>query len=147
MPLSPATAYAFVVFGLLLVYAELTRPGAVLPGTCGLVLLCLGSHGLWRCGLRAGGLALCAAAVALFSAEAIGRSRLWLGGLPATAALIAGSLTLCRTPVPPLLAITGSVAMGASTTLLLRASRRARRNKSVTAEHAAGTERHSAAYS
>ena len=42
----PNLAMAAAVLGMFLIYWELLRPGSVLPGSCGAVLLMLGVHGV-----------------------------------------------------------------------------------------------------
>jgi membrane-bound serine protease (ClpP class) len=66
----PNAAYALVILGLLAGFVELIRPGLILPGVCGAVMVMLGIATLAEQGLEPAGVAMvvagwfCAAAVA-----------------------------------------------------------------------------------
>ena len=121
--------------GLLLLFVECLRPGRVLPGAAGLLLLLLGIHGLASLPLRPAALLLIAIAVILLTASAIRRVR-WPTGLLGTAAL-AAALPWLVTPQPqhpragvtPWLGVLAGLVLGAASSLLLQAASRARANK------------------
>ena len=125
-----AIAYTFTILGVLLVYAELVRPGAILPGSLGVLLVCWGAHALWQHSPQPRGVALCVFGIALFLAEARYKTHVIAGAL-GTVMLGIGSRLLFRDPLPFLLASAGALLIGIPSTLLARLNRRARQNKTV----------------
>ena len=130
MALSAGTAYSLTVLSILLVYIELIRPGAILPGVCGLMLLCFGAHELWRQSFHAKGVGLCIFGIGLVAAEAVLTAR-FISGALGTVALIAGSLLLCGDRIPAAVAVAGGLAVGLTSTVLAALGCSARRNKSA----------------
>ena len=111
---SPDLAVAFIVVGLLGVYAEFCGPGRIWTGTGGSALVVLGSWGLSRHPLHAEGLLLLGLALLLVCAQSRPPLRIaWSFG---TAAFLYSGLVASAVLVP-------------LSTFLLATAVRARRNK------------------
>ena len=147
LQLSPEAALIGFTVGMLLIYLELNRPGLVLPGAAGLllVLLALGSllaetrMGAFR--LSGGGLVLIGTATALLLLDLLRRTS-FIVALAATGALCLGFAHLLASPAPigggeasaaahiaaPVAVLCGLL-LGLATAALTRIARRARANK------------------
>ena len=136
--MDPNVAFILLAIGALALYAEFNHPGAVIPGTVGVVFILLASFALNLLPVRFAALAMIIGAFALFAAEAKFASHgvLTTGGI---ALLTMGGLFLVDAPIPEmrvhlLTAIAVSVPLGLITAFLMSIAVRARRNKIVTGE-------------
>ncbi|MCC6344445.1 MAG: hypothetical protein IT166_19750 [Bryobacterales bacterium] len=69
----PNAAFALIIFGLLAGYVELIRPGLIVPGVCGAVMVMLGIAGLVERGLEPAGVGMVAAgAICVAAAGRVG---------------------------------------------------------------------------
>jgi membrane-bound serine protease (ClpP class) len=124
----PNVAVACVFIGLLIGYIELLRPGLVLPGVAGLVLVMLGIASLSALPSHLPSLALVVAAFVLLYLDA--RFRLYgIAGLCAAALMAAGLRYGLRGAVSWAVAIALSVPYILITDWLLGLALRARANK------------------
>jgi membrane-bound serine protease (ClpP class) len=124
----PNVAVASVFIGLLIGYVELLRPGLVLPGVAGLVLIMLGVASLWPQPVHSPSLLLIVIALVLLYLDA--RLRLYgVAGLLAAAALAAGLRYGFREAVSWAVAIGLSIPFVVITDWLLGLALRARLNK------------------
>jgi membrane-bound serine protease (ClpP class) len=117
-------------------YIEFNNPGAVLPGTVGVVFILLALFALNLLPTRFAAIGLIIGAFALFAAEAKFASHgvLTIGGI---ALLTIGGLLLVDSPIPEmrvhlLTALSVSIPLGLITAFLMSIALRARRNKVVT---------------
>ncbi|MBV9266979.1 MAG: hypothetical protein JO061_12490 [Acidobacteriaceae bacterium] len=133
--MTPDLAFVVAISGALGIYFEIARPGKVLPGVGGCVLLAWGGYSLAKHSVTAAGLALIGASVLLFVTEAAWDTR-FIAGLAGTVALCVGSTMLLagRPRISTTVGCTMSVLFGAVTTVLAAAARRARRNKRIDLE-------------
>jgi membrane-bound serine protease (ClpP class) len=136
--MDPNVAFILLAIGALALYAEFNHPGAVIPGTVGVVFILLASFALNLLPVRFAAVAMIIGAFALFAAEAKFASHgvLTTGGI---ALLTMGGLFLVDAPIPEmrvhlLTAIAVSVPLGLITAFLMSIAVRARRNKIVTGE-------------
>ena len=114
--------------GLLLLYVECNRPGRVIPGVVGLLLLLLGLHSLSQLPLRPGAIFLVTLAFALLALTLRGTAP-WLWLLAGTALLSCGLARLpARQAWSPPAALCGLV-LGSVTGWLATIAGRARRSK------------------
>jgi membrane-bound ClpP family serine protease len=123
-------AFCSCVLGAGLVYIELLRPGRVIFGLAGLVLIAVGCYELWRNSPAREGLSLVVLALLFFVIEAIWKT--WfLAAVAATVSLCWGVVRLFPRPaqIEPALGVTGSILVGAVTTFLSYSAKRARANK------------------
>jgi membrane-bound serine protease (ClpP class) len=132
--LTPDANLILFTLGLLLIYIELNRPGAILPGALGLTVALLSVASLSRFGLQGSGLVLVGTASALLLLDLFRRT-------PVVVA-IAATLALClgfghivagpvHTRVQSLTAAACGIVLGAGTSVLTRLARRARANKAL----------------
>lgn len=128
--IGPDAAFVLALGGILLIYLEFIRPGGVIPGTLGAAATLSGAYLLSHHSPTHLGLALLAASIILFVADAILETNSALG-LAAAACLTAGSLVLFRPPLrfPPVFAVPICVCFSSVTLFLSYAARLARRNK------------------
>lgn len=133
--MDPNIAFILLAIGALALYAELNHPGAVLPGTVGLVFILVAAFALNLLPTRFAALVLILAAFALFAAEAKFASHgvLTIGGI---ALLTLGGLLLVDSPIPEmrvhlLTALAVSIPLGLITAFLMSIALKARRNKQV----------------
>ena len=126
---SPDLAVAFIVVGLLGVYAEFCGPGRIWTGTGGSALVVLGSWGLSRHPLHAEGLLLLGLALLLVCAQSRPPLRIaWSFGTAAF--LYSGLVMLLDSPgINRWLAFGASAVLVPLSTFLLATAVRARRNK------------------
>jgi membrane-bound ClpP family serine protease len=128
--MEPSEAFILVLVGTLCAYGEFVRPGRVVAGLTGSLMVVAGVHGLSRMQLSGAGIALSGIAAALFLSEAFWRV-CFASGAAATALLSASSCLLVRHPhsLSPGLTIPGCVIFGGMTTFLCWQGKRARQNK------------------
>jgi membrane-bound serine protease (ClpP class) len=134
--MDPNVAFLLLAVGLLSLYVEFNHPGAVVPGTVGVIFLLLAGFALNLLPVRFAALALIAVAFALFALEAKFASHgvLTTGGI---VLLTLGGLLLVDAPIPEMrvrlfTALAVSVPLGIITAFLMTIALRARRNKVVT---------------
>ena len=134
--MDPNVAFILLAVGLLSLYVEFNHPGAVVPGTVGVVFILLAAFALNLLPVRFAALALITASFLLFALEAKFASHgvLTTGGI---VLLTLGALLLVDAPIPEmrvhlLTAVAVSVPLGAITAFLMSIALRARRNKVVT---------------
>ena len=133
--MDPNIAFILLAIGALALYAEFNHPGAVVPGTVGVVFILIAAFALNLLPTRYAALGLILAAFALFAAEAKFASHgvLTVGGI---ALLTLGGLLLVDSPIPEmrvhlLTALAVSIPLGLITAFLMSIALKARRNKMV----------------
>jgi membrane-bound serine protease (ClpP class) len=134
--MDPNVAFILLAIGALALYAEFNHPGAVIPGTVGVVFILLAAFALNLLPVRFAAVAMIIGAFALFAAEAKFASHgvLTTGGI---ALLTLGGLFLVDAPIPEMrvhlvTALAVSIPLGLITAFLMSIAVRARRNKIVT---------------
>ncbi len=134
--MDPNVAFVLLAVGLLSLYVEFNHPGAVLPGTVGVIFILLAAFALNLLPVRFAALALIATAFILFALEAKFASHgvLTTGGI---VLLTLGGLLLVDAPIPEmrvhfLTALAVSAPLGLITAFLMTIALKARRNKVVT---------------
>src|SRR5262249_25044347 len=132
----PDVAFVLLAIGALALYAEFNHPGAVWPGTVGIVFIVLAIFALHLLPIRFATVGLIFASFVLFALDAkFGtHGALAVGGV---AALVIGALLLVDAPIPEMrvkltTALAVSIPLGAITVFLMTVALRARRNKIVT---------------
>lgn len=133
--MDPNIAFILLAIGALALYAEFNHPGAVIPGTVGIVFILVAAFALNLLPTRFAALVLILAAFALFAAEAKFASHgvLTIGGI---ALLTLGGLLLVDSPIPEmrvhlLTALAVSIPLGLITAFLMSIALKARSNKLV----------------
>ncbi|HEY1679107.1 MAG TPA: nodulation protein NfeD [Candidatus Sulfotelmatobacter sp.] len=136
--MDPNLAFILLAIGALALYVEFNHPGAVIPGTVGVVFILVAVFALNLLPTRFASLVLILGAFALFAAEAKFASHgvLTVGGI---ALLTLGGLLLVDSPIPEMrvhlvTALAVSIPLGFITAFLMTIALRARRNKIVTGE-------------
>jgi membrane-bound serine protease (ClpP class) len=136
--MDPNIAFILLAIGALALYAEFNHPGAVLPGTVGIVFILLAAFALNLLPVRHAALLMILGAFILFALEAKFATHgvLGIGGV---AMLTLGALLLVDGPIPEMrvrlaTALAVSVPMGLITVFLMSIALKARRNKIVTGE-------------
>src|SRR3984957_16027670 len=134
--MDPNVAFILLAIGALALYAEFNHPGAVIPGTVGVVFILLASFALNLLPVRFAAIAMIIGAFALFAAEAKFASHgvFTTGGI---ALLTIGGLFLVDAPIPEMCvhlvtSLAASIPLGLITAFLMSIAVRARRNKIVT---------------
>lgn len=134
--MEPDVAFLLLAIGALSLYIEFNHPGAVIPGTIGVVFILLAIFALNLLPTRFAALGLILGAFALFAAEAKFATHgvATIGGI---ALLTLGGLLLVDSPIPEmrvhlLTALAVSVPLGLITAFLMTIALKARRNKVVT---------------
>src|SRR6266852_5766656 len=134
--MDPNIAFILLAIGALALYAEFNHPGAVLPGTVGVVFILLAVFALNLLPVRFAAVVLILASFALFALEAkfAAHGVLAIGGM---VTMILGGLLLVDGPIPEmrvhlLTALAVSVPLGAITVFLMSIALKARANKVVT---------------
>jgi membrane-bound serine protease (ClpP class) len=134
--MDPDVAFILLAIGLLALYVEFNHPGAVVPGTVGVVFILLAAFALNLLPVRFAALALVAGAFALFALEAkfVTHGVLTTGGI---VLLTLGGLLLVDAPIPEMrvhlvTALAVSAPLGVITAFLMTIALKARRNKVVT---------------
>src|ERR1700756_2485519 len=136
--MEPDLAFLLLAIGILALYIEFNHPGAVIPGTVGVVFILVAAFALNLLPTRFAALGLILGAFALFAAEAkfVSHGVLTAGGI---VLLTLGGLLLVDAPIPEMrvhlaTALAVSVPLGIITAFLMSIALRARRNKVVTGE-------------
>jgi len=136
--MDPNVAFILLAIGALALYAEFNHPGAVIPGTVGVVFILMALFALNLLPVRYAALALIGGAFVLFALEAKFATHgvLTIGGI---ALLVIGGLLLVDGPIPEMrvrfvTALGVSIPLGIITAFLMGIALRARRNKIVTGE-------------
>jgi len=134
--MDPNVAFLLLAIGALALYVEFNHPGAVIPGTVGVVFILLAAFALNFLPTRFAALGLILGAFALFAAEAKFATHgvATIGGI---ALLTLGGLLLVDSPIPEmrvhlLTALAVSIPLGFITAFLMTIALKARRNKVVT---------------
>jgi membrane-bound serine protease (ClpP class) len=136
--MDPNVTLIILLIGALCLYVEFNHPGAVVPGTVGVIFLVLAAFAMHLLPIRYAALAMILVAFLLFAAEAKFASHgvLTAGGI---VLLTLGGLLLVDGPIPEmrvniLTALAVSIPLGLITAFLMTIALRARRNKVVTGE-------------
>jgi membrane-bound serine protease (ClpP class) len=134
--MEPDLAFLLLIIGALALYFEFNHPGAVIPGTIGVVSILLAVFALNLLPTRFAAFGLILGAFALFAAEAkfMTHGVLTVGGV---VLLTLGGLLLIDAPIPEmrvhfLTALAVSIPFGFITAFLMSIALKARRNKVVT---------------
>ncbi|HTU41855.1 MAG TPA: nodulation protein NfeD [Candidatus Aquilonibacter sp.] len=133
--MDPNIAFILLAIGALALYAEFNHPGAVVPGTVGVVFILVAAFALNLLPTRFAAVVLILGAFALFAAEAKFATHgvLTIGGI---VLLTLGGLLLVDAPIPQMrvhlwTALAVSIPLGAITAFLMSIALKARRNKLV----------------
>jgi len=134
--MDPDIAFVLLAIGALALYTEFNHPGAVWPGTVGIVFIVLAVFALHLLPIRFAAVGLILVSFALFALDAkFGtHGALAVGGI---ATLVIGALLLVDSPIPEMrvklaTALAVSIPLGAITVFLMTIALRARRSKAVT---------------
>jgi membrane-bound serine protease (ClpP class) len=134
--MDPNIAFILLAIGALALYAEFNHPGAILPGTVGVIFILLAAFALNLLPVRHAALAMIVGAFILFALEAKFATHgiLGIGGV---VLLTLGALLLVDAPIPEMrvrlvTALAVSVPVGLITVFLMGIALKARRNKVVT---------------
>ena len=134
--MDPNISFLLLAIGALALYIEFNHPGAVVPGTVGVVFILLAAFALNLLPTRFAALGLILGAFALFAAEAkfVTHGVATIGGI---ALLTLGGLLLVDAPIPEMrvhlvTALAVSIPLGLITAFLMTIALKARRNKVVT---------------
>ncbi|HUK47157.1 MAG TPA: nodulation protein NfeD [Terriglobales bacterium] len=134
--MDPDIAFILLAIGALALYTEFNHPGAVWPGTVGIVFILLAIFALHLLPIRFAAVVLIFASFVLFALDAkFGtHGALAVGGI---ATLTIGALLLVDSPIPQMrvklaTALGVSVPLGLITVFLMSIALRARRNKVMT---------------
>ena len=134
--MDPNITLIILMIGALCLYVEFNHPGAVVPGTIGVIFIVLAAFAMHLLPIRYAALAMILVAFLLFAAEAKFASHgvLTTGGI---VLLTLGGLLLVDGPIPEmrvhfLTALAVSIPLGLITAFLMSIAVRARRNKIVT---------------
>jgi membrane-bound serine protease (ClpP class) len=136
--MDPNVAFILLAIGALALYAEFNHPGAVVPGTVGVVFILLAAFALNLLPVRFAAVVLILASFVLFALEAKFATHgvLSIGGI---VTLTLGGLLLVDSPIPEMrvhlgTAVAVSVPLGFITVFLMSIALKARANKMVTGE-------------
>jgi membrane-bound serine protease (ClpP class) len=134
--MDPNIAFILLAIGALALYAEFNHPGAVVPGTVGVVFILLAVFALNLLPVRFAAVVLILSSFALFALEAKFATHgvLAIGGI---VTMVLGGLLLVDAPIPEmrvhlLTALAVSIPLGFITVFLMSIALKARRNKVVT---------------
>jgi len=134
--MDPDIAFILLVIGVFGIYTEFNHPGAVWPGTVGIVFILLAVFALHLLPIRFAAVVLIFASFVLFALEAKFATHgvLAIGGITI---LVIGALLLVDSPIPEMrvkfaTALAVSVPLGVITVFLMTVALRARRNKITT---------------
>jgi len=134
--MDPNVAFILLAIGVLALYAEFNHPGAVVPGTVGVVFILLAIFALNLLPTRFAAVVLILASFVLFALEAKFATHgvLGIGGI---CTMVLGALLLVDGPIPEmkvhlLTALSVSLPLGAITVFLMTIALKARANKIVT---------------
>lgn len=134
--MDPDVAFVLLAIGLLALYVEFNHPGAVVPGTLGVIFILLAGFALNLLPVRFAALALIATSFVLFALEA----KFVTHGFLTTCGIVLltlGGLLLIDAPIPEMrvhfvTSLAVSIPLGLITAFLMTVAVRARRNKVVT---------------
>jgi membrane-bound serine protease (ClpP class) len=134
--MDPDVAFVLLAIGLLALYVEFNHPGAVVPGTLGVIFILLAGFALNLLPVRFAALALIATSFTLFALEA----KFVTHGFLTTCGIVLltlGGLLLVDAPIPEMrvhfaTAFAVSAPLGIITAFLMTIALKARRNKVVT---------------
>ncbi len=136
--MDPNVAFILLAIGALALYAEFNHPGAVIPGTVGVVFILLAAFALNLLPVRFAALGLIVGSFVLFALEAKFATHgvLTIGGI---SLLVIGGLLLVDGPIPEMrvrlvTALAVAIPLGIITAFLMQIAVRARRNKVVTGQ-------------
>jgi membrane-bound serine protease (ClpP class) len=134
--MDPDIAFILLAIGALALYTEFNHPGAVWPGTVGIVFILLAIFALHLLPIRFFAVVLIFASFVLFALEAKFATHgvMAIGGI---VTLVLGGLLLVDAPIPEMrvklwTALAVSIPLGVITVFLMTIALRARRNKVVT---------------
>jgi membrane-bound serine protease (ClpP class) len=134
--MDPNITLIILMVGAFCLYVEFNHPGAVVPGTIGVIFIVLAAFAMHLLPIRYAALAMILVAFALFAAEAkfVSHGVLTAGGI---VLLTLGGLLLVDGPIPEMrvrfiTALAVSIPLGLITAFLMTIALRARRNKVVT---------------
>ncbi|HEX3104726.1 MAG TPA: nodulation protein NfeD [Terriglobales bacterium] len=134
--MDPDIAFILLAIGALGIYTEFNHPGAVWPGTVGIVFILLAVFALHLLPIRFAAVVLIFASFVLFALEAKFATHgvLAIGGITM---LVIGALLLVDAPIPEMrvklaTALAVSIPLGAITVFLMTVALHARRNKITT---------------
>jgi len=134
--MEPDIAFVLLAIGALGLYTEFNHPGAVIPGTVGVVFILLAVFALHLLPIRFAAVVLIFASFVLFALEAKFATHgvLAIGGVTT---LVIGALLLVDSPIPEMrvklaTAMAVSIPVGLITVFLMTVAIRARRNKVLT---------------
>jgi membrane-bound serine protease (ClpP class) len=134
--MNPNIAFILLAVGALALYAEFNHPGAVVPGTVGVIFILLATFALNLLPVRFAAIVLILASFVLFALEAkfAAHGVLAIGGI---VTLTLGALLLVDAPIPEMrvhvaTALAVSVPLGIITVFLMNIALKARANKIVT---------------
>jgi membrane-bound serine protease (ClpP class) len=136
--MDPNVAFLLLVIGLLALYVEFNHPGAVVPGTVGVIFVLLAVFAFNLLPVRFAAVVLILVSFVLFALEAKFATHgvLGIGGI---ATMVLGGLLLVDAPIPEMrvhlwTALAVSIPLGLITVFLMNIALRARANKIVTGE-------------
>jgi membrane-bound serine protease (ClpP class) len=134
--MDPNVAFILLAIGALALYAEFNHPGAVIPGTVGVIFILLAIFALNLLPTRFAAVILILASFALFALEAKFATHgvLAIGGI---VTMVLGGLLLVDAPIPEmrvhlLTALAVSIPLGGITVFLMSIALKARANKVTT---------------
>ena len=134
--MEPDIAFILLAIGALALYIEFNHPGAVWPGTVGIVFILIAIFALHLLPIRFAAVVLIFASFVLFALDAKFATHgvLAIGGI---ATLVIGALLLVDTPIPEMrvhlaTALGVSIPLGGITVWLMSIALKARRNKVAT---------------
>jgi len=134
--MEPDIAFILLAIGALALYTEFNHPGAVIPGTVGVVFILLAVFALHLLPIRFAAVVLILASFVLFALEAKFATHgvLAIGGITT---LVIGALLLVDAPIPEMrvklaTALAVSIPVGLITVFLMTVALRARRSKVIT---------------
>ena len=134
--MDPNVAFILLIIGALALYAEFNHPGAVVPGTVGVIFILLAAFAINLLPVRFAALGLILLSFVLFALEAkfAAHGVLGLGGV---VTLTLGGLLLVDAPIPEmrvhlLTALAVSIPFGIITIFLMRIALKAHANKVLT---------------
>lgn len=128
---SPDAAVLILTIGILLTYLELNRPGSIVPGAFGLLLILLSAASLMKASVVPLAASLAFLSLAMFAANLRRSVHLSLL-LGSTVCLVVSLAHLTRKPAPhPITAALCGFLIGGVTSILTSIARRARANKRV----------------
>ena len=136
--MDPNILLVLLAVGALCLYIEFNHPGAVVPGTVGVICILLAAFAMNLLPVRFAAVALILLAFVFFALEAKFATHGALG-IAGVATMVFGGLLLVDAPIPEMrvhlwVALAVSVPLGAITVFLMNIALKARANKIVTGE-------------